>query len=44
MSRDTLRARLNLYYYNQTDPRGCALYVSNEPLTDTNYPNGVAIY
>lgn len=26
-----------LYYYHQTDPRGCALYVSAEPLTDQNY-------
>lgn len=26
-----------LHYYHQTDPRGCALYVSAEPLTDQNY-------
>ena len=26
-----------LHYYHQTDPRGCALYVSTEPLTDQNY-------
>jgi hypothetical protein len=33
----------SLYYYHQTDPRGCALYVSREPLTDINYSNhGVA--
>jgi len=31
-----------LYFWHQTDPRGCALYVSREPLTDTNYTNGVA--
>ncbi len=31
-----------LHYFHQTDPRGCTLYVSNEPLTDTNYTNGVA--
>lgn len=31
-----------LHYYHQTDPRGCALYVSKEPLTDTNYSNGAA--
>ena len=26
-----------LHYYHQTDPRGCALYVAREPLTDQNY-------
>ena len=26
-----------LYYYHQTDPRGCALYVGTEPLTASNY-------
>ena len=26
-----------LYYYHQTDPRGCALYVGTEPLTCQNY-------
>jgi hypothetical protein len=31
-----------LHYYHQTDPRGCALYVSNEPLPDHNYTRGVA--
>src|SRR5258706_2345178 len=25
-------SKWGLYYYHQTDPRGCALYVSNEPL------------
>jgi hypothetical protein len=34
--------RLGLYYYHQTDPRGCALYVSNKPLNDRNYTEGVA--
>lgn len=29
--------RLGLYYYQQTDPRGAALYVSREPLTHSNY-------
>ena len=34
---------LGLFYYHQTDPRGCALYVGNEPLTDQNYSSaGVA--
>lgn len=26
-----------LHWYHQTDPRGCALYVAAEPLTDQNY-------
>lgn len=38
----TVCAAHNLYYYHQTDPRGCALYISTEPLTDINYTNGVA--
>lgn len=33
----------SLYYFHQTDPRGCALYVSREPLTDSAYTNGIAI-
>jgi hypothetical protein len=32
-----------LSYHHQTDPRGCALYVSRELITDTNYTNGVAV-
>ncbi len=35
-------AELGLHYWHQTDPRGCALYVSNEPLTDTDYTRGIA--
>lgn len=31
-----------LHYYHQTDPRGCALYVSKEPLPDFDYTRGVA--
>lgn len=34
---------LGLHYYHQTDPRGCALYVSREPLTDSDYTRGVAV-
>jgi len=26
-----------MYYFHQTDPRGCALYVAAEPMTDQNY-------
>lgn len=32
-----------LFYYHQTDPRGCALFVAAEPLNDQNYSTkGVA--
>ena len=33
--------KLGMHYYYQTDPRGCALYVSHEPLNDTNYTSGI---
>lgn len=37
-------APLGLHFYHQTDPLGCALYVSKEPLTDQNYNSrGIAI-
>ncbi len=36
-------SRLGLHFFQQSDPRGCALYVSNEPLTDSDYTRGVAI-
>lgn len=36
-------SRLGLHFFHQTDPRGCALYVSREPLTDSAYTNGVAV-
>ncbi len=33
-----------LHWHHQTDPRGCALYVSREPLTDVNYSSrGIAV-
>lgn len=32
----------SLHFYHQTDPRGCALYISNEPLPDHNYTRGIA--
>jgi hypothetical protein len=38
-----LCARYGLHYYHQGDPRGCALYVSPEPLTHNNYNRGVAV-
>lgn len=39
---DAICKRLGLHFYHQTDPRGCALYVASEPLTDSAYTNGVA--
>lgn len=30
-------AEHGLTYYHQTDPRGCALYISREPLHDDSY-------
>jgi hypothetical protein len=33
-----------LHVYHQTDPRGCALYISREPLPDNNYTRGCAVY
>ncbi len=38
---DVCRA-LGAHFYHQTDPRGCALYVSTDPLSGTAYTNGVA--
>ena len=36
-------AEIGCHYFHQGDPRGCALYVSAEPLTDSNYSGrGVA--
>jgi len=33
-----------LCFYHQTDPRGCALYISSEPMTDCDYSaKGVAV-
>ena len=35
--------RTGLNYYHQSDPRGCMLYVSNQPFADFNYSSvGVA--
>lgn len=33
---------LGLSWFHQTDPRGCALFVSPQPLTDQNY-SGVGV-
>jgi len=35
--------RLGLHYHHQTDPRGCALYVSATPITDYDYTRGMAV-
>lgn len=40
----TICSAHSLYYFHQTDPRGCALYVSAEPMTDSNYSSvGVGV-
>lgn len=36
-------ARLNLHYYIQTDPRGCALYIARDELDTCNYTRGYAV-
>lgn len=35
--------RAGAHYFHQTDPRGCALYVSKEPITDQTYYREVAV-
>ena len=37
-------AAAGLHFYHQGDPRGCALYVSKEPLKDHDYSRGLAVY
>lgn len=34
---DRICKSLGLNWFHQTDPRGTALYVSDEPMNDTNY-------
>lgn len=34
-------AENGLNFYQQGDPRGCALYVHSQPLSDRNYTDGV---
>lgn len=34
--------QIGAFYYHQTDPRGCALYVGAEPLSESYYNRGVA--
>ena len=36
-------AAAGIYFYHQGDPRGCSLYVSSEPITDSDYTRGVAV-
>lgn len=31
-----------LHFYHQGDPRGCSLYVDNQPIPDNNYSRAVA--
>ena len=34
--------RLGLHFYHQGDPRGCSLYVDNEPIPNNNYTRAIA--
>lgn len=34
--------RNGLYYYHQTDPRGCALWINNQPMPNFDYTRGIA--
>lgn len=36
-------SRLGLHFYHQSDPRGCALYISCEPMDGSNYNRGIAV-
>lgn len=38
-----LCAARGLHFYHQSDPRGCALYVSREPLAANDYTRGTAM-
>lgn len=40
---ETICKEVGIYFYHQTDPRGASIYISKDPLTDQNYPSGVAI-
>lgn len=35
--------RLGIHYFHQSDPRGCSLYLSREPITDRDYTRGVPV-
>lgn len=35
--------RIEAHFFHQGDPRGCALYVSREPIAGNDYSRGVAI-
>ena len=35
--------RIGAHYFHQTDPRGCALYVGRDALTDIDYSRGVGV-
>ena len=39
----TICARLGIHWYYQGDCRGLALYLHSEPMTDSNYTNGIGV-
>ena len=34
--------RNGIHFYYQSDPRGCSLYVSKEPIADRDYTKGIS--
>lgn len=34
----------HMHFYHQSDPRGCSLYISTEPMDASSYDSGSAIY
>lgn len=40
----TICQRLDLHFYIQSDPRGAALYVSDQPIPDNNYTRALCIW
>jgi hypothetical protein len=35
--------KYGLHFYHQGDPRGCALRIDTEPMTDSDYTHGVCV-
>ena len=40
---EALVERLGIYWHHQQDCRGCMVYISNEPLTDSAYNRGLSV-
>lgn len=35
--------RYDIHWYHQSDPRGCAVYISDEPISDDTYSTALAV-